>query len=85
MPDDVDKLTPADSKDLAAAIAFSLRFEGRKRVHQADEYMAAMAAPRIVVIWSARASSLSNGGRSAAALRLGADSSPDSWRVSSSG
>ena len=26
-----EKLTPADSRDLADAIAFSLRFEGRKR------------------------------------------------------
>jgi hypothetical protein len=47
MPDD-DKLTPADSKDLADAIAFSLRFEGGKRVQQADEYMAAIAAERVV-------------------------------------
>jgi len=43
-----DKLTPADPHDLADAIAFSLRFEGRKRVHEANEYMAAIAAERIV-------------------------------------
>jgi hypothetical protein len=43
-----DKLAPADTKDLADAIAFALRFEGRKRVHQADEYMAAIAAERVV-------------------------------------
>jgi hypothetical protein len=43
-----DKLTPADPKDLVDAIAFSLRFEGRRRVHQADEYMAAIAAERVV-------------------------------------
>jgi hypothetical protein len=43
-----DKLTPADPKDLADTVAFALRFEGRKRVHQADEYMAAIAAQRIV-------------------------------------
>jgi hypothetical protein len=41
VPDPDEKLTPADARDLADAIAFSLRFEGRKRVHQADEYMAA--------------------------------------------
>ena len=43
-----DKLTPAEPRDLADAIAFALRFEGRKRVHQADEYMAAIAAERVV-------------------------------------
>jgi hypothetical protein len=48
MSDADEKLTPADPRDLADAIAFSLRFEGRKRVHQADEYMAATAAERVV-------------------------------------
>ena len=47
MPDD-DKLTPADPRDLAEAIAFALRYRGKKRVHQADEYMAQIAAERIV-------------------------------------
>ena len=48
MPNPNDKLTAADPKDLAAAVAFALRFEGRKRVHHADEYMAAIAAERVV-------------------------------------
>jgi hypothetical protein len=43
-----EKLTPADRKDLEDAVAFALRFEGRKRVHNADEYMAAIAAERVV-------------------------------------
>ena len=47
MPDD-DKLKPADPHDLAEAIAFALRYRGKKRVHQADEYMAQIAAERIV-------------------------------------
>ena len=34
--------------DLADTVAFALRFEGWKRVHEADEYMAALAARRIV-------------------------------------
>ena len=38
--------TPADRKDLEDAVAFALRVEGRKRIHQADEYMAAIAAER---------------------------------------
>jgi hypothetical protein len=48
MPDADDKLTPADPRDLAEAIAFALRYRGRKHVRQADEYMASIAAERIV-------------------------------------
>jgi hypothetical protein len=48
MPDADKTLTPAEPRDLAEAIAFALRFEGRKRVHQADEYMASIAAERVV-------------------------------------
>jgi hypothetical protein len=40
MPDAAEKLTPADPSDIAAALAFALRFQGRKRVHNADELMA---------------------------------------------
>jgi hypothetical protein len=48
MSDADDKLTPADPRDLADAIAFALQFEGRERVYSANEYMAATAAERIV-------------------------------------
>jgi hypothetical protein len=48
MPDDANKLTPADPRDLAEAVTFALRFEGRKRKHDAAEYMAAIAAERVV-------------------------------------
>ena len=48
MPDAEDKLTPADPRDLAEAIAFALRYRGGKRVHQGEEYMAQVAAERIV-------------------------------------
>ncbi len=47
MPD-ADKLTPADPADIAAALAFALRFQGRKRVHNADELMAEIVAKRLV-------------------------------------
>jgi hypothetical protein len=47
MPDD-EKLTPADSSDIADSIAFALQFSGRKRVHDSDQYMAASVANRIV-------------------------------------
>ena len=43
-----DKLTPADPQDLADALAFALRFQGRKRVHNADEIMAEIVAKRLV-------------------------------------
>jgi hypothetical protein len=47
MPEDA-KLTPADPSDIADSIAFGLLFSGRKRVHDSDKYMAAIAADRIV-------------------------------------
>ena len=45
---DPDKLTPADPRDIADALAFALRFDGRKRVHSADELMSAIVAKRLV-------------------------------------
>ena len=44
MPDPDEKLTPADPEDLTRALAFALRFEGRKRWHDADELMANIVA-----------------------------------------
>ena len=52
MPDPADNLTPADPSDLAESIAFALRFEGRKRKHDAAEYMAAIAAEPSCATWS---------------------------------
>jgi hypothetical protein len=43
-----EKLTPADPEDLAAAFAFALKFEGRKRWHGADAFMADIVAKRLV-------------------------------------
>jgi hypothetical protein len=44
-----NKLTPADPRDLAEAVAFALRFfEGRKRNRDADAFRAALAAERVV-------------------------------------
>jgi hypothetical protein len=45
---DAERLTPASAADLADAIAFALRFSGRKRVHGADDIMANIAAERVV-------------------------------------
>ena len=47
MPDD-EKLTPADPDELAAAPAFALKFEGRKRWHDADAFMPDIVAKRLV-------------------------------------
>jgi hypothetical protein len=43
-----DKLTPASPEDLAAALVFALRFQGRKRTHNADELMSEIVAKRLV-------------------------------------
>jgi hypothetical protein len=43
-----DRLTPAAPDDLADALAFALRFEGRKRTHRGDEIMAEIVAKRLV-------------------------------------
>ncbi len=48
MPDTAKNLTPATPEDLADALAFALRFQGHKRVHNADEIMAEIVARRLV-------------------------------------
>lgn len=48
MTDDPEKLTPATPEDLAESLAFALRFNGRKRVHDADQFMADIVARRLV-------------------------------------
>ena len=45
---DATKLTLAEPADVAEALAFALRYDGRKRVHQADDMMASIAAERLV-------------------------------------
>jgi hypothetical protein len=48
MPEAPEALTPATADDVADALAFALRFQGRKRVHNADEIMSAIVAKRLV-------------------------------------
>jgi hypothetical protein len=45
MPDGPNAAT---SEDVADALAYALRFQGRKRVHNADEIMAEIVAKRLV-------------------------------------
>ena len=47
MPETPERRTPASPEDLAEALAFALRFSARKRVHNADEIMAAIVAKRL--------------------------------------
>jgi phosphatidylserine/phosphatidylglycerophosphate/cardiolipin synthase-like enzyme len=46
--DDPNALSLATSDDVADALAFAQRFQGRKRVHNADEVMSAIVAKRLV-------------------------------------
>ena len=48
MPDVKEKLTPADPDDLARWLAFALKFEERKRWHDADALMADIVAKRLI-------------------------------------
>jgi hypothetical protein len=41
---DAGKLTPADPSNLAAELAYALRYQGRKRVHNANETMVKIVA-----------------------------------------
>jgi hypothetical protein len=41
-------MKPADPRDLADALAFALRFQGRKRVHNVDEIMSEIVTKRLV-------------------------------------
>ena len=47
MPEPVE-LTPAAPEDLADALAFALRYSGRKRTRDAGEMVAAIVAKRLV-------------------------------------
>jgi hypothetical protein len=47
MSDPADALTLATAEDVASALAFALRFSGRKRVHNADELMSSIVAKRL--------------------------------------
>ncbi len=45
---DADRLRPATQDEIAQALSFALQYEGRKRVHQADNMMARITAERLV-------------------------------------
>ena len=41
-------LHPASAEEIADSLSYALRYDGRKRVHQADEAMARITAERLV-------------------------------------
>ncbi|MDJ0391054.1 hypothetical protein QMO56_23360 [Roseomonas sp. E05] len=41
-------LHPASAEEIAESLSYALRYDGRKRVHQADEAMARITAERLV-------------------------------------
>lgn len=43
-----EALRPAEPDDIAEALTHALRFDGRRRVHDADELMAGLVAARLV-------------------------------------
>ena len=45
---DPPALRPASTDEIADALSFALRYEGRKRVHHADDAMARITADRLV-------------------------------------
>jgi hypothetical protein len=45
---DAERLTLAKPDDIADALAFALRYSGRKRVNDAGEIMASVVAKRLV-------------------------------------
>jgi len=48
MADDPAQLRLATPDEVADTLSFALRFDGRKRIHQADEMMARIVADRLV-------------------------------------
>ncbi len=48
MPDAPERLIAATAEDGADALALTLRFQGRKRVHNADEIVPEAVAKRLV-------------------------------------
>jgi hypothetical protein len=41
-------LQPATAEDIQDALVYALKFDGRKRTHQADDFMARITAERLV-------------------------------------
>ena len=55
MPD-APHLHPATPDEIADALSFALRYQGRKRVNHADDMMARITPERLVSTWRRRGS-----------------------------
>lgn len=42
-----DDLSPATREEVISSLSFALRFAGRKRIHQSDDFMARIAAEHL--------------------------------------
>ncbi len=42
-----EKLSPATREEVIGSLSFALRFAGRKRTHQSDDFMARIAAEHL--------------------------------------
>lgn len=47
-PEESRPLRPATPEEIAESLSFALRWDGRRRVHHADEAMARITAERLV-------------------------------------
>ncbi len=47
-PDNVPRLRPATPAEIADSLSVALRYDGRRRVHHADDAMARITADRLV-------------------------------------
>ena len=45
---EADRLRPATAAEIADSLSFALRYDGRRRVHHADDAMARITADRLV-------------------------------------
>lgn len=48
MPDELLQLRPATPDEVAETLSFALLFDGRRRVHHADDTMARITADRLL-------------------------------------
>jgi hypothetical protein len=48
MMTDLPSLRPATAAEIADSLSFALRYDGRRRVHHADDAMARITADRLV-------------------------------------
>lgn len=45
---EMENLRPATVDELASTLVFALRFDGRRRTHSGDEFMAKITAERLI-------------------------------------